>query len=182
MLDNNEFDNDYENDSDQTNNEPDRNSRQFVRKLEEEAKAGKQAAKERDAVKAEAEAARRELAFLKAGIDVDSPTGKLFAKAYDGSADLDSVKAAASEYGLIPTSQEPAIKDDLAALDRVSKASTGASAPIEPSVFDRIKEAGSKVDANGNLDPRGKDEILRIVQEAGIGISHEQPGEWVSLV
>jgi hypothetical protein len=50
---------------------------------------------------AEAEAAKRELAFLKAGIDLDSPGGKLLAKAYDGAPTVEAIKAAAVEYGVI---------------------------------------------------------------------------------
>lgn len=56
---------------------------------------------EERARRAEAEAAQRKLAFIEAGIDVNSPTGKLFAKAYDGEFSLEAVKAAATEYGLI---------------------------------------------------------------------------------
>jgi hypothetical protein len=65
-------------------------------------------AKEADTAKAEAQAAKRELALLKAGIDLESPTGKLFAKAYDGEASVEAIKLSATEYGLIGTESAPA--------------------------------------------------------------------------
>jgi hypothetical protein len=161
-----ELDNTPENDG----NETDRNSRQFVRDLEKQAKAGKQAAREAEEAKREADAAKRELAFLKAGIDMDSPSGKLFAKAYDGDASLDSVKAAAAEYGLLPTSQTDEVKSDLEALSRVSQAATSSTGSVAPSAVDAIRNAGSP------------EEIMKILAENNIAISHEQPGEWISLV
>lgn len=51
--------------------------------------------------RAEAEQLRRELAFSKAGIDVDSPVGKMLFKAYDGELDKDTLTAAAREVGAI---------------------------------------------------------------------------------
>lgn len=51
---------------------------------------------------AEAAAARRELAFLKAGIDTSTKLGTLFAKSYDGDlSDSDKLKAEATELGLL---------------------------------------------------------------------------------
>ena len=64
-------------------------------------------AKERDRFAAEAEegvAARRELAFIKAGVDTDTPIGKLFMRAYDGELDKESVTAAYAELGGMTTS------------------------------------------------------------------------------
>lgn len=57
-----------------------------LRELREAAARGKEA-------KADADAARRELAFAKAGIDTDSPKGKMFVKAYDGELDGAAIKA-----------------------------------------------------------------------------------------
>lgn len=41
----------------------------------------------------------RENAMLRAGVDLDSPLGKMFARAYDGELDTDAVRAAATEVG-----------------------------------------------------------------------------------
>lgn len=58
---------------------------------------------------AEAAAARRELAFLKAGIDTDTGVGKLLFENYKGDPTKDAVLAAASEYGIAPkaTDEQP---------------------------------------------------------------------------
>lgn len=57
-----------------------------LRGLREAAKSGK-------AAKAEAESARRELAFTKAGIDTDSDRGQMFMDSYKGELDKDAIKA-----------------------------------------------------------------------------------------
>lgn len=49
---------------------------------------------------AEAEQARRELAFVKAGVDTDSKLGKLLLRTYDGDLTVDAIKAEAAELGL----------------------------------------------------------------------------------
>lgn len=96
--------------------------RNWRRELEAEAEAGKQA-------KAEAAAAKRELALIRAGIDLSTPQGKLFAKAYDGEPTADAIKAAAQEYGVLDTDTPSVPADELAAHDRVANAASGATTP-----------------------------------------------------
>lgn len=69
--------------------------------LREAAKAGKQA-------KAEAARLARENVMLKAGVDTDSPLGKIFAAGYDGELTKDAVKAAYAGLGVAPVAAEPA--------------------------------------------------------------------------
>ncbi len=157
--------------TDETSGEPDRNSRQFVRKLEQDAKEGKRAKREADEAKLEAQNAKRELALMKVGIDLESPTGKLFAKAYDGEITVEAIRAAAGEYGLIATSQTADVANDLAGIDRISQASTGSGGTIPTSVIDQIRNPANT-----------PDDIYKILQANGVGISNEQPGGWVSLV
>jgi hypothetical protein len=55
--------------------------------------------------KLEAEAAqyKREAAFSRAGVDLDSPLGKMFAKGYEGDASIEAIKSAAEDIpGLLP--------------------------------------------------------------------------------
>jgi hypothetical protein len=59
------------------------------------------------AAQAEADAARRELAFLKAGITTDTGPGKLLLKSYDGDLTPEAVLAAAAEYGIAPQPAQP---------------------------------------------------------------------------
>lgn len=131
-------------------------------------------AKEADAAKAEAQAAKRELALLKAGIDLESPTGKLFAKAYDGEASVDAIKAAATEYGLIGTESAPAAapaqaapsvsNDELAAHQRIAQTSAGANNAGQYDPRDAVNSAESV------------EEVLAILQKEGVVIDETRPG------
>jgi hypothetical protein len=62
-----------------------------IRQLREQAKAA-------DAAEARVAALRREVAFLKAGIDTDSKAGAYLLKGYEGS--MDDLARVASEYGI----------------------------------------------------------------------------------
>jgi hypothetical protein len=92
---------------------------------------------------AEAEAAQRKLAFIEAGVDINTPTGKLFAKAYDGEFSLDAVKAAATEYGLI--GEPPRVNADSgeqkAWMQAAASHSTGAPAPSAGDITQAIRKA-----------------------------------------
>jgi len=92
---------------------------------------------------AEAEAAQRKLAFIEAGVDINTPTGKLFAKAYDGEFSLDAVKAAATEYGLI--GETPKVNADSveqrAWTTAAQSHSTGAPAPGAGDIREAIRKA-----------------------------------------
>jgi hypothetical protein len=65
-----------------------------------------------DAIAAEKDAALaakdRELAFARAGIDLDSPAGGIFARGYDGDMDVASIKEAAAALNLGPVAAPPA--------------------------------------------------------------------------
>lgn len=66
----------------------------------------REALKRSQAENAEGEAAKRELAFLKAGVDTSNPVGALFAKAYEGDLTAEAIKAeAATIPGLIGPAQ-----------------------------------------------------------------------------
>jgi hypothetical protein len=168
----NDYDNDdYDLDDDNEPPAPPEKAKKpnWRRELEKDAAEGKTAAAERDA-------AKRELAFIKAGIDLDTPTGKLFAKAYDGANDVEAVTAAAKEYGVINTSQAPpaldqSIADEISAMDQVSGLGAGAATTSEESLV------------MGNLhNATSEAEVMQLMRDNGIPISEEQAGNWVSLV
>lgn len=71
-------------------------------------------ARNADRVAAENEQLKRELALTKSGVDLTSPIGQLFAKAYDGPATADAVKASAVEYGVLAP-PPPVVNDEEAA-------------------------------------------------------------------
>lgn len=137
--------------------------RKWVRDLEKRAKGAEQA-------KAEADAAKRELAFLKAGIDTDTPQGKLFQKAYDGEFSVDAVRKAAEEYGVLAPIAPEIPAAELDALDRVSRAGATSSNAglVDPLALMENAESPA--------------EIIEILKKQGVVIDNEQPGQWKSLV
>jgi hypothetical protein len=140
-----------------------RTDRKWVRDLEKRAKVAEKAAAERDA-------AMRELVMLKAGINPDTPQGKLFVKAYDGEPTLEAVKAAAQEYGVLdaPTPAIPA--DEVAAHQRVATTAAGADIGGDDDPIALIQKAESAA------------EVLELVQKYGVAVSDDQPGGFRALV
>ena len=69
-----------------------------IKELRDAADRGKKASQELDAMK-------REMAFLKAGVDTDTKAGQLLYKAYDGELDTESIQAEWSE--LVPAAAAP---------------------------------------------------------------------------
>lgn len=96
--------------------------------------------------KAELIAAQREIAFHRAGVDVDSPIGKLFAKAYDGELDLAVIKEAAGEVNALRSGEIPPVTGE-----------TGTSEGVEgeqQSTGERNALAGnSPADQSPEIDP-----------------------------
>lgn len=91
------------------------------RKLERDAETGRKAAQE-------AQDAKRELAFYKAGLPMDDPRMSYFVKGYDGPNDSDAIKKAAQDAGFIPApATDTAVEDELAAYQQISAASNGAA-------------------------------------------------------
>ena len=107
-----------------------------MRELEDRNKALEAQAKE-------AEAAKRELAFVKAGVDPDSAAAKYFVKGYDGELTAEAIRAAAEEASLIP-SQKKEVAAEQQAWNRVAQASRAgetSDAPVDYS--QRINAAKS---------------------------------------
>lgn len=78
---------------------------------------------------AEADAAKRELLFVKAGIDTDSRIGKLALAGYDGDLTVEAVKAFGQEIGAIgaaPSTPAVDITDDERALAQDRQVLAGA--------------------------------------------------------
>ena len=71
-----------------------------IKELRDAADRGKKASQELDQMK-------REMAFLKAGVDTDSKAGQLLFKAYDGDLDTDLIKAEAEELGILKDAAPP---------------------------------------------------------------------------
>lgn len=122
-------------------------------------------------VKAEADTARRELAFLKAGVDLDTPQGKLLAKAYDGDPTPEAVKAYAEEYGVLQPAAAQVPVEELQAHERVAAASAGAvtqsQADLHMSAVNNAQSIGELMQALAAADPDLVDTVSKPV-----------PGTW----
>jgi hypothetical protein len=86
-----------------------------MRELEQQVKAFEAKAKE-------AEAAQRELAFVKAGVNPDSAAAKYFVKGYDGELTPEAIRAAAEEANLV-SSEKKEVAGEQQAWNRVAQAS-----------------------------------------------------------
>lgn len=124
-----------QNDDQQDEPQPDRNPlRAELRKAQKEAKA----------FKAEAEAGKtavRELAFLRAGIDLKAPGAKSFVKAYDGELTAEAITAAAVEDGIVAPVQDEVPADERAAFKRIADTGSGAKPPGSHDYAAQIAEA-----------------------------------------
>lgn len=113
---------------------------------------------------AEAQAAQRELAFVKAGVDLNSPMARYFVKGYEGDLTPEAIRLAAEEAQLI--TPQPVVEDtDKAGWQESNKIAAGAHVDIPIASWNkRISEANSP------------DEVFAIFAEAqaqGIDLSSE---------
>lgn len=110
---------------------------------------------------AEAEVAKRELAFVKAGIDPLQPMTKYFVKAYDGDLNPDAIRQAAVEAQLISPPQNQPSADEMQAWQRTNKVAAGSQTSQPPVDWTRrLNEATS---------PR---EVEQILSEARAAIQN----------
>ena len=105
---------------------------------------------------AEAEAVKREIAFIKAGVPMDNPVAKYFVKGYDGEVTPEAIRQAAEEANLI------------------AKAADNAQAKSETDAWNRITKAqragetsDPMVDWNTKLNQaRNEQEVMQILAQA----------------
>lgn len=105
---------------------------------------------------AEAEAVKREMAFLKAGVPMDNPVAKYFVKGYDGEVTPEAIRQAAEEANLIAKAADNAqAKSEADAWNRITKAQR-AGETSEP-----------VVDWNSKLNQaRNEQEVMQILAQA----------------
>lgn len=130
---------DYQDDEFEEETEGRNPLRQALKQKEKELAEAKKAA-------AEAEEAKKELAFIKAGIPFDNPMSKYFVKAYEGPLDPDAIKQAALEAQLIsPPDQIP--QDEAEVWNRTNKVAAGAGTSVAPVDWNkRIAEARTEAE------------------------------------
>lgn len=81
---------------------------------------------------ADAETARRELAFVKAGIDPNSPMSKYFMKGYDGELSPDAIRQAAVEAQLISPPEATPTQVEAAGWQKIAKIAAGSQTAQPP--------------------------------------------------
>lgn len=104
---------------------------------------------------ADSQAVQKELAFVKAGIDLTSPMSKYFVKGYDGELTPEAIRLAAEEAQLITpqvTEQDQAEKQGWKQTNKIAAGSEVSPPPA--SWIKRIQDATSK------------DEVFAIYEEA----------------
>ena len=118
--------------------------------LRKYAEEQKRRADEAEKALAEMADAKRKLAMIEAGIDLQSPMGRLFSDAYRGDPTADAIAAAAAEYGITgqqqnaPAPQATAPVEERNAWDSMGKnARSGDSAPPTADLDARIRAAKS---------------------------------------
>lgn len=99
--------------------------RQHMKELEKEVQELRQ-------LKMEAESAKRELAFAKAGIPMDTPMAKYFIKGYDGELTPEAIRGAASEAGLVAGAKPNPLREEADAWARSNQVAAGVNLSDEP--------------------------------------------------
>lgn len=98
-------------------------------------KALREKAKEADRLTKENAAAQRELAFVKAKIDITDPKMSYFVKGYDGELTAEAIQAEAQKAGFYSAQQQPQVPAaELEAHQQVGAATSGSGSP-EPFDF-----------------------------------------------
>lgn len=112
--------------------------------------------------------AKRELAFIKAGINPDDPKMRYFVKGYEGDLTADAVRAAALEAGFLASQdrseQAQAVQS---AQERVMTAAAGA-------VIEDSSEAAALARMEQAMEEGGVDAMFEVARQYGIPIATEQ--------
>ena len=111
-----------------------------IKSLEEEIKSLRQNA-------VEAEQAKREMAFMKAGIDTGDVAAKYFVKGYDGELTVDAIKQAAAEARLLSPNVPVETLSEQQAWNRTNQVAAGAESASEiPDLQARLDAASSEAE------------------------------------
>ena len=148
---------DPEIDSDDTDEEPETNGPRGLRRAANKSKK----------LEEELAQARREMAFLKAGINTEDPRMRYFVKGYDGEYTAEAVRQAALEAGfLTQQSNDPGLADVAGAQDRVMSAAAGA-------VYEDASEQAALGRLQAAMEEGGIDAMLEVARQYGIPTQSE---------
>lgn len=127
----------------------------------------RRAANKSKQLEAELSAAKRELAFIKAGIPMTDPRMNYFMKGYEGDISPEAIRQAAVEAGFLqPPQQNPQIAQAAAAQQRVEAASYGAfiEDSSEGAALARLEQA---------MQEGGVEAMFDVARQYGIPTSSE---------
>lgn len=132
---------------------------------EEESPNVRQMRKKLEAQERELKGLKRDAALLTAGVDLESPVGKLFAKAYDGDLTPDAIRAEAETVGALKT------------LATTTETITTEELPVDETETASTKErqtlaTGATSDTGSTEDPRVA--ARRVADEARKGGAREE--------
>ena len=150
--------------------EPTPNEERFVRMKREDIQALEaSAAKAKDVDKLQ-----RELVMTKAGVNTESPLGKMFFSAYDGELTKEAVQAAAQEVGLLEVTTPPPelTQEEKGATQERQMAANGAAQPDtnpQHPKDEAIEKAKSIVQEGGTYEQAGAGYISTLVQRHAQG-------------
>lgn len=150
----------YDYDDPDQNEDPADGKRNWRRDLEDQARKGKEAQEQLQQQMEETRKAQRELAMMRAGIDLDTPLGQMFSKANPELVDVDTIR---SEWQKVTPAQAPS--GDQAAMQRISQAQaggdpSGGNVPQFASALDQIP-----VIVDGNYNPDYANQVLQATSE-----------------
>lgn len=129
----------------------------------------RRAANKSKKLESELQATKRELAFLKAGINPEDPKMKYFVKGYEGDLSAEAVRQAALEAGFLASQQQapdPQQQAIASAEQRVSSAAAGA-------IYEDSSEDAALARLEQAMEEGGVDAMLEVARQYGIPIQSE---------
>lgn len=144
---------------------------EVIRTLRQQAKdAGREA-------RAEAEAAKRELAFVRAGIDPDDPRQSYFVRGYEGEVSSTAIKEAAEAAGFLGqgnTTEQGMTDQERAAFSATSEAAASpATAPPPADIYGDLR--GINPLRSGMTPDQFANEVAQRVAANGGDVAYEGP-------
>lgn len=129
----------------------------------------RRAANKSKKLESDLQAAKRELAFLKAGINPEDPKMKYFVKGYEGDLSAEAVRQAALEAGFLASQSsgpDPVLQQAAASQARVMEAAAGG-------IHEDSTEAAALARMEAAMDEGGVDAMMEVARQYGIPIGSE---------
>ena len=154
---------------------------------QEDVSALRKAADEGRTARQEADLAKRELAFVKAGINTDTKPAQALLKSYSGDLTTEAIQAEAREWSLLETPKEPEVPDYTAEAEAQAQRdemTSGEPAPNTPPVVSQVEQAFaefSKDRESGKSQIEATNQVIgKIIKAAAMGDPEARfdPDEW----